>query len=202
VAGRHSLARSIAFAWDGLAEGALRDRNLRIHLSLGILAGAFAARAPLAAVERALLVLCVALVVAAESANSALEAIVDLASPGWDERARVAKDSAAAAVLALAAGSVLVFLAVAGPGLAALPTLAPSLTLPAAGALSAAAAALLLPAPFARAPAADAALGLAGLAGLGVVAWGAEGMAGALAAALCFAVAAGGAAKRRARLRR
>ena len=115
--GRHGLLRSFAFAWAGLAEGAVRDRNLRIHLALGVLAGAVAARAPLEPVERAVLVACVAAVVAAEALNTAIEAAVDLAAPGWDERARVAKDSAAGAVLVLAAGSVLVLVALAGPHL-------------------------------------------------------------------------------------
>ncbi|HEX9049066.1 MAG TPA: diacylglycerol kinase, partial [Anaeromyxobacter sp.] len=113
--GRHGLLRSFAFAWAGLAEGAVRDRNLRIHLGLGVLASALAARAPLEPVERALLLACVAGVIAAESMNSALEAAVDLASPRWSERARIAKDAAAGAVLALAAGSVLVLAAIVGP---------------------------------------------------------------------------------------
>jgi diacylglycerol kinase (ATP) len=199
VRGRHSLPRSFAFAWDGLAEGALRDRNLRIHLALGVLAGAFAAHAPLSPGERALLALCIALVVGAESMNSALEAVVDLASPGWDERARVAKDAAAAAVLAVAAGSVLAFLAVATPRLEALAASAAVLAPPAAGALLAAVAALALPAPFARPRAADVALALAGAAGLGLLAWRAEGKAGVAAAALCLGVSVAGAARRRAR---
>lgn len=195
--GRHSLPRSFAFAWAGLAEGALRDRNLRIHLAAGVLTGAFAAHAPLSPGERALLVLCIALVVGAESMNSALEAVVDLASPGWDERARIAKDAAAAAVLVIAAGSVLVFLGVAGPHLGALPARAGALVLPTAGALVAAVAAFLLPAPFARPRAADAGLALAGVVGLGLVAWSAAGRAGTFAAACCLAVSLGGAARRR-----
>jgi diacylglycerol kinase (ATP) len=90
----------------------VRDRNLRIHLAAGVLAGAFVAVAPLAAAERAVILLCVALVISAEAANTAIEAIVDLVSPGWNERARIAKDAAAAAVLALAAGSVLALAAI------------------------------------------------------------------------------------------
>lgn len=197
--GRHSLPRSFAFAWDGLAEGALRDRNLRIHLALGVLAGAFAAHAPLSPAERALLVLCIALVLGAESMNSALEAVVDLASPGWDERARIAKDAAAATVLAVAAGSVLVLLVVGTPHLESLAARAGALALPAAGAVVAALATLFLPAPSARSRAVDAGLALAGLAGVGLVAWRAEGKAGVLAAAFCLAVSLAGAARRRVR---
>jgi diacylglycerol kinase (ATP) len=199
VASRNGLARSFAFAWGGLTESALRDRNLRIHLALGLLAGAFAARAPLDGAERAILVLCVALVVAAESLNSALEAVVDLASPGFDERARTAKDAAAGAVLALAGGSVLAFAAIAGARLEQLRAAAPELGLPAAGALAASGAVFLLPAPFARPRLLDPALAALGVLGIALVAWRAPAMAGVLVGAACLAVAVGGAAKRRAR---
>lgn len=196
---QHGLLASFAFAWAGLAEGAVRDRNLRLHLALGVLAGAFAARAPLAPAERALLLLCVALVVAAEATNSAIEAVVDLASPGWDERARVAKDAAAGAVLALAAGSVLVFLVIVGARLDVMVASARALALPAATALATAAATAFLPSPVERSRRTDVVVAAAGLAGLVHVAAGAESQAGAVAAALCLAVAVGGAAKRRAR---
>ncbi len=198
------LRASLGFAWDGLAEGAVRDRNLRIHLGLGALVGAFVAQAPLAPGERGLLVLCVAAVVAAEAANSALEAAVDLASPGLDERARVAKDSAAGAVLALAAGSVLAFLAVLGGRVAELAAwardLAPGAALRlVAAALAAALGAALLAAPAPRPRAAELLLLAGGAAGVAVLAASASaaGLAGAATAALCLAVGAAGAARRR-----
>jgi diacylglycerol kinase (ATP) len=195
-----ALRRALGFAWDGLAEGAVRDRNLRIHLALGVLAGAFVALAPLAPGERAILVLCVAGVVAAETMNSAVEAAVDLASPGFDERARIAKDSAAAAVLAAAAGSVLALLAIGGAraselaAWAARPSGREALGL--AGALAASVAAGVLPSPGARPRAADALLAAVGAAGLAALAAGAASAAGVATAALCLAVS-GGAALRR-----
>lgn len=86
---------------------------MRIHLVAGVLAGAFATVAPLSAAERALVVLCVALVIAAEAGNTALEALVDLHGGPPSEPARLAKDAAAGAVLALAGASVAVFVLVA-----------------------------------------------------------------------------------------
>jgi diacylglycerol kinase (ATP) len=195
----HGLLASFGFAWTGLAEGAVRDRNLRLHLAAGVLVGAFAARAPLAPAERALLLLCIALVVAAEAMNSAIEAVVDLASPGWDERARVGKDAGAGAVLALAIGSALVLLAVVGARADVIVASARALALPAASALATAAATAFLPSPVDRPRRTDLLVAAAGLAGLAHVAVGAESQAGAIAAALCLAVAVGGAAKRRAR---
>jgi diacylglycerol kinase (ATP) len=103
--------RSVGHAWDGLVEAA-GQRNMRIHLVAGILAGAFAALAPIDGLSRAMIALCTALVIAAEAGNTALEALVDLHGGPPSEPARVAKDSAAGAVLVLAAGSVVVFILV------------------------------------------------------------------------------------------
>jgi len=108
------LWRSFGHAWDGLIDAA-GQRNMRIHLVAGVLAGAFATAAPLGAVDRALIILCIAAVLAAEAANTAIEAVVDLHGGSPSEAGRIAKDAAAGAVLALAAGSVAVFgLVVAG----------------------------------------------------------------------------------------
>jgi diacylglycerol kinase (ATP) len=195
--GRHGVLGSFAFAWAGLAEGAVRDRNLRIHLALGVLAGAVAARAPLDPAGRAVLLLCIAAVVAAEALNSAIEAAVDLAAPGWDERARIAKDSAAGAVLALAVGSVLVLTTLAGPRLAELLEAGGLLGVPGAAAVLAAAATLLLPAPRRASVVTDLALFAVAVAGVAIVAHGAAAQTGSAAAALCVVVAGEGAARRR-----
>jgi diacylglycerol kinase (ATP) len=198
-AGAHTLARSFGWAWAGLTETAVRERNMRLHLALGVLAASAAALLPLGGAEQALLLLATALVVAGEVANSALEAVVDLVSPGPDPRARIAKDAAAGAVLALAAGSVVVLVAVALPAALALASrraLVPFLP-GVAGAALAALAAALLPAPRPRPLLVDAALAGAAAAGLLLVARAAERRAGVGAAALLALVAVGGAVRRR-----
>lgn len=194
---RHTLAQSFRWAWAGLGGAAVRERNMRIHLALGVLASAAAALLPLGGAERALLLLAVALVVAGEAANSALEAVVDLVSPGWNERARVAKDAAAGAVLALACGSVVVLLAVALPAIRVLSSRWPALAPGVAGAVVAAAASWLLPSPGRRPVALDAALFAGGAAGVAAVALSADGVAGVAAAALLLALAGGSAVRRR-----
>ncbi|HYD43282.1 MAG TPA: diacylglycerol kinase [Anaeromyxobacter sp.] len=193
---RHSLGQSFGWAWAGLAGAAVRERNMRIHLALGILASAAASLLPVAGGERALLLLAVALVVAGEAANSALEAVVDLVSPHWNVRARVAKDAAAGAVLALAGGSVVILVAIALPALHRVDAWA-RLGAGAAGAVLAAGAAWFLPRHGRRPPAVDHAVLAVGLSGLALVAWAADGIAGVAAAALLLAVAAGGAVRRR-----
>lgn len=105
---RSSFPESLGHALRGLRDAA-GHRNLRIQVVAGILAGGFAAVAPLAPVERALLLFCVFAVIGAEAANTALEAAVDLHGGARSEGARLAKDAAAGGVLALAVGSVAVF---------------------------------------------------------------------------------------------
>jgi diacylglycerol kinase (ATP) len=185
--GLGSLAASFSFAIAGLVECAGRDRNMRIHLAAGVLASCFAALAPLAPVERAMLLLCVALVVSAEAANSAIEAVVDLVSPGVDPRAGLAKDAAAGAVLALACGAVAVFLCVAIPARPL--ALVRAFPLQTAAALMAAASAGLIPLPGLR-RVASAALAIVAAACLAAVALRARSPGALGAAALLLAVAA------------
>lgn len=194
---RHTLLQSFGWAWAGLGGAAVRERNMRIHVALGVLASAAAAMLPVGGGERALLLLAVALVVAGEAANSALEAVVDLVSPAWNDRARVAKDAAAGAVLALAAGSAVVLLAVALPAIPGLrarwATLAPGV----AGALIASVAAVVLPSPGRRPAAVDALLFVVGALGIAAVARASEAVAGVAAAALLLLLAGGAAVRRR-----
>ena len=108
-----TLWGSFGHAWDGLVDAAVGQRNMRIHLVAGVLAGSFAAVAPLSPAERGLIVLCAALVTSAEAANTALEALVDLHGGPRSELGRIAKDAAAGAVLILAGASVALFAIVA-----------------------------------------------------------------------------------------
>lgn len=190
-----SLVASFSFAITGVVEAAGRDRNMRIHLAAGVLASSFAALADLTAAERGLVLLSVALVVSAEAANSAMEALVDLVCPHLDPRARVAKDAAAGAVLAVACGAVAVFLSVAGR--AGPLALARALPLQGAAAVGAAVATGLL-AAGGRRPWVDAALALGAAAGLAAIAAQAANPSALGAAALLLAVAAASARRRRA----
>jgi diacylglycerol kinase (ATP) len=185
------------FAWNGLVASAIHCRNMRVHLVLGVLASAFAAIAPLGGAERAILLLFVALVPAAESANTALEALVDLVSPEWSAGARVAKDAAAGAVLLLAVGSVAAFVAVAGPALPELWADRRAFAAPALCGAGAGLAAAALVAVGRRPVAMDLAATGGGLALLALLAASGAAPAGVLAAAALLAVSAGAAWRRR-----
>ncbi len=146
---RSSLPEALGHALRGLRDAA-GHRNLRLQLVAGILAGGFAAVAPLAPVERALLLLCVLAVIGAEAANTALEAAVDLHGGAPSEGARLAKDAAAGAVLALVVASVAVFAVIVEARWDGLVAARGLLALPAGAALGAGIAGALLLGPVAR----------------------------------------------------
>lgn len=103
---------SFVFAWKGIKAVIKGEPNAAIHLLLAgsaLLMGFYFRLSP---EEWRWIVLCIALVLAAESMNTAVEAIVDLVSPGKHPLAGKAKDTAAGAVLLLAAGAAVIGLSI------------------------------------------------------------------------------------------
>jgi len=92
---RSSLVSSFRNALSGLNELLRTQRNARIHLGITLAVIGLAAWLRLSAADWALLAVTAALVWTAELINTALEAVVDLASPGRQPLARLAKDLSA-----------------------------------------------------------------------------------------------------------
>jgi diacylglycerol kinase len=107
------LIPSFGHALRGLVEVTARERNMKIHVLAGTAVGLLGAEVVLPPASRLALLLAVALVVAAEMGNSALEALVDLHTREVRDEARRVKDAAAGGVLVLALGAALVAVAVA-----------------------------------------------------------------------------------------
>jgi diacylglycerol kinase (ATP) len=102
---------SALHAWNGLVHTVMHQPNMKVHVVSAILVGLVGSGLPLGLAEKVTLIFCVLLVFFAEILNSALETLVDLATQEFDEKARVTKDAAAAAVLVLSIGSVVIFAA-------------------------------------------------------------------------------------------
>ena len=81
------------------------ERNFRVHMAVAAYVLLLAPYFSLSRGEWAALLAVVALVLAAEAVHTAVEQVVNLASPRRRTRARVAKDVAAGAVLLCAAGA-------------------------------------------------------------------------------------------------
>lgn len=93
------------------------QRNAWIHAAASLAVLSLAAWVSLRPLEWAMLIGAVALVWMAEFLNTALEAVVDLASPELNPLARVGKDVGAAAVLIAAGAAVAIGFLVLGPPL-------------------------------------------------------------------------------------
>jgi len=101
------LAASFRHALRGVVEVAAHERNMKIHLCAGVVLGVVGSEVAFSFEARLALVLCVALVLAGETLNSALEALVDLHTREFRHEARRVKDAAAGVVFLLAAGAAL-----------------------------------------------------------------------------------------------
>ncbi|HXF70171.1 MAG TPA: diacylglycerol kinase family protein [Thermoflexus sp.] len=112
-----TLWESFGFAFAGLCYAWRTQRNLRIHVAIAATVAALAMLLRFDALRWAILILTIAMVWAAELLNTALEAIVDLASPSPHPLARIAKDVSAGMVLVCAMASILIGLALFGPPL-------------------------------------------------------------------------------------
>lgn len=103
--------RALSHAWAGLLHTVLHQRNMKVHVVAAVMVGLVGSGIPLGLAEKVTLIFCVLLIFFAEILNSALEALVDLHTEAFDERARVTKDAAAAGVMVLATGTVVIFAA-------------------------------------------------------------------------------------------
>jgi undecaprenol kinase len=102
------LRQRIGFALAGLGEGWRRERSLRTHCvfaGLAVVALLILRPTP---IWWALIVVVIALVIAFELLNSALEGLIDLLHPAIHPEIKVIKDMAAAAVLALSIAALVV----------------------------------------------------------------------------------------------
>ncbi len=111
------MVQTFRHALTGLAHAVRTQRNARIHLAVTVVVIGVGVWLQLDLREWALLTLAAGLVWVSELLNTALEVLVDLASPDPHPLARVAKDISAAAVLIAALAAALVGLLTLGPHL-------------------------------------------------------------------------------------
>ena len=112
-----SRLNSFRYAFSGWWYVIRTQRNAWIHAVASLVVMALAFWLQPTALEWAVLILTIALVWTAEFINTALEAVVDLASPQHHPLARMGKDVGAAAVLIAALNSIVVGLLILGPPL-------------------------------------------------------------------------------------
>lgn len=100
--GLHPFLRSFGYAFEGIYYTLRTQRNMRVHLGIGLLAAVLGLWLGLSLTEWAVLLVMMGLVYALEMINTVVESLVDLATDSFHPLAKVAKDVAAGAVLVAA----------------------------------------------------------------------------------------------------
>jgi diacylglycerol kinase (ATP) len=103
-----SLFQSFNFAAEGIIHAVRTQRNLWIHFAVAVAVLVAAIGFGASKLELAVLLLAITFVLVAELVNTAVEAVVDVASTSFDPIAKIAKDIAAGAVLVAALNAIAV----------------------------------------------------------------------------------------------
>ena len=112
-----SRIHSFRHAFRGWHYALRTQKNAWIHSLAATLVFIFAFWLRLPPRDWAVLILTIAMVFAAEFLNTAIESVVDLASPDLHPLAKIGKDVGAAAVLVAALAAILIGLLILGPPL-------------------------------------------------------------------------------------
>ena len=102
------LINSFKYALQGFASSFRTERNMKIHVVATILVIILGIYLKLNLIEWSIITIAIVIVISAELFNTAIETIVDMFSPQKNEKAKLAKDISAGAVLILAIGSAIV----------------------------------------------------------------------------------------------
>lgn len=116
---KNNLVKSFGYAASGVVQAG-SERNFKVDVVAAVVVFAACALLQVPAWGWAAVAVCVGVQLAMETVNTAIEAIVDLASPDIHPLAKRAKDCAAGAALITACASVIVGLIVFVPALLAL----------------------------------------------------------------------------------
>lgn len=93
------LAKSFGYAFQGIFTCIKKERNMKIHVMAAILVVIFGTVLKLSVTEWCICLVLFGMVMSLELVNTAVEAVVDLVTKERHPLAKIAKDTAAGAVL-------------------------------------------------------------------------------------------------------
>lgn len=103
-----NLFNSFKYAIQGIVSSFNSERNMKIHILIMLLVIIAGFLLKISTFEWIICIIIFALVVSGELFNTAIETIVDMIMPEINEKAKLAKDISAGAVLVLALASIVV----------------------------------------------------------------------------------------------
>ena len=102
------IINSFKYAIQGILTSFKTERNMKIHKCIMILVIIVGILFKINKYEWIICVICFAIVIGGELFNTAIETVVDMVMPYKNEKAKLAKDVSAGAVLVLAMGAAIV----------------------------------------------------------------------------------------------
>lgn len=102
------IINSFKHAIQGILTSFKTERNMKIHTCIMILVIIVGILFKINKYEWIICVICFAIVIGGELFNTAIETVVDMVMPYKNEKAKIAKDVSAGAVLVLAMGAAIV----------------------------------------------------------------------------------------------
>ena len=96
---KESMARSFYYAFRGIITGFKQERNMQVHFFIMFFVIIFGILLKISLIEWMICIILFGLVIALEYVNTAIESAVDVATDKYNEKAKIAKDTAAASVL-------------------------------------------------------------------------------------------------------
>lgn len=102
------LINSFKYAFSGIASAFKTERNMKIHVLAVVLVTLAGFLFKISKMEWIICIILFGMVISLELANTAIETTVDIAMPERNEKAKLAKDISAGAVLVCAFVSVIV----------------------------------------------------------------------------------------------
>ena len=114
------LVKSFKYAFIGIYTGFKQEQNMKIHVLIMILVIILGIVLKISKIEWIVCIILFGLVISAELFNTAIEETVNIAMPDINEKAKIAKDVSAGAVLVTAISSALIGLIIFIPKIIAL----------------------------------------------------------------------------------
>ena len=102
------IINSFKYAIQGILTSFKTERNMKIHICIMILVIIVGILFEINKYEWIICVICFAIVIGGELFNTAIETVLDIVMPYKNEKAKLAKDVSAGAVLVLAMGAAIV----------------------------------------------------------------------------------------------
>lgn len=102
------LINSFKYAIQGIFTSFKTEKNMKIHIFIMLLVIVAGLVLKISKLEWIICIILFSIVIAGELFNTAIETVVDMVMPEKNEKAKIAKDVSAGAVLVLAIGSIII----------------------------------------------------------------------------------------------